>query len=177
MHTTASHRRKMVLWVLGAAMLAALVLLAAAWAQTSIVVSEHEKKVTESFTETLHCVNNNELYDQTVVYNLLTRVTAAGIDEDGNYIPPFHVHSTQVGKVVAVPHDRTGPTYTGHFNDGSQLNVNQFDGPTVTFTDRDKVTAKGSDGSRLNFHLLERITVNANGEVTVDFLRVRGESC
>jgi hypothetical protein len=174
---TASHRRKMVLWVLALAVgLAVLAAAGTAWAQPPITDTQKEK-VSESFTETFHCVNNNEPYDITVVAKDLTHITAAGIDEDGNYIPPFHLHSTFVGKVVAVPADGTGPTYTGHFNDGFQLNVNQFDEPTVTFTDRDKVTAKGSDGSRLNFHLLERITVNANGEVTVDILRVRGESC
>jgi hypothetical protein len=172
------HRRRLVLWVLGAAMLAAALALAAtgpAWAQPPVTFTQVEK-FSESFTDTFHCVNNNEPYYITVVATDVRHVTAAGIDEDGNEIPPFHEHSTLVGKVVAVPADGTGPTYVGHFNAGFQHNV-RFDGPAITFTDRDKVTAKGSDGSRLNFHLLERITVSANGELTVDFLRVRGESC
>jgi hypothetical protein len=161
--------------IIVALMLAALVALAAAGAasaQTPVTDTQVEK-FSESFTETFHCVNNNEPYDITVVARELTHITAAGIDEDDNLIPPFHEHSTFVGKYVAVPADGTGPTYTGHFNAGFQLNVNQFDGPAITFTDRDKSTAKGSDGSRLNFHLLERITVNAKGEVTVDFVKVK----
>jgi hypothetical protein len=133
-------------------MLAALVALAVAgtaWAKP-ITFTEVEK-FSESFTDTFHCVNDNEPYDITVVATDVRHVSAAGIDG-------------------------TGPTYVGHFNAGFQHNVN-FDGPAITFTDRDKVTAKGSDGSRLNFHLLERITVNAHGELTVEILRVRGESC
>ena len=165
----------MVLWVL--ALAAGLVLAAAGTALAQPPVTDTQvEKFSESFTDTFHCVNNNEPYYITVVATDVRHITAAGIDEDGNEIPPFHEHSTLVGKVVAVPADGTGPTYVGHFNAGFQHNV-RFDGPAITFTDRDKVTAKGSDGSRLNFHLLERITVTANGELTVDFLRVRGESC
>ena len=167
-------RRIIVAFMLAAAL--ALAAAGAASARTPITITTHDK-ITETFTEPFHCVNNNEPYDITVVARELTHITAAGIDEDGNLIPPFHEHSTLVGKGVSVPADGTGPTYVGHFNAGFQLNVNQFDGPAITVTDRDKSTAKGSDGSRLNFHLLERITVSANGELTVDFLRVRGESC
>jgi len=165
-------RRTIVAFILAALM--AMAIAGTAWAKP--VTFTEVEKFSESFTDTFHCVNNNEPYDITVVATDVRHVTAAGIDEDGNEISPFHEHSTLVGKVVAVPADGTGPTYTGHFNAGFQHNVN-LDGPAITFTDRDKVTARGSDGSRLNFHLLERVTLNANGELTVDFLRVRGESC
>ena len=41
-----------------------------------------------------------------------------------------------------------------------------------TYTDDHRVVAKGSDGSKINFHLHVHTTVNANGEVTADLFKV-----
>jgi hypothetical protein len=63
------------------------------------------------------------------------------------------------------------PTYTGHYREREQVIAQQFDDFIGTFSYSAVVTARGSDGSMLNFHVLERYSVNANGEVTVEFVK------
>jgi hypothetical protein len=72
--------------------------------------------------------------------------------------------------------DGTGPTWTGHYAQSSTFNSNESGG---TFTqDLGGGVSRGSDGSLNNFHGLTRYSVNANGELTVDFLKViPDESC
>jgi len=170
-----AHHRKMVLWVL--ALAAGLVLAAAgtAWAQPPITVSHHVHKDTGSFTDWLSC-QGDQLYNYTMTSHELVHVTAAGVDEDGNYLLPLHFHHTFVGKFVAVPVDGTGPTYIGHSRDVETLNAKSFEEFLGTYTDDHRVIAMGSDGSKINFHLHVRYSVNAKGEVTVDFVRVRPDA-
>ena len=170
-----SQRRTSLLLVLAAAL--TLATASVAWARTPITVSEHTHKETGTFTGYVNC-QGTELYNITVTFNELVRVTAAGVDEDGNYLPPLHFHHTFTGKFVAVPVDGTGPTFTGHGRDTETFNTKSFEEFVGTYTNDHKVNAKGSDGSKLNYHLHVRFSVNARGEVTVEFVRVRPDpSC
>jgi hypothetical protein len=161
--------RRLVLWVLGTAMAAALVLVAAASVSAEPITVTTVQKESGTFTDTFVC--QDELYDITVNDIETNHVTAAGTDEDGNPIPPFTRHYSANGQVLAVPTDGTGPTYTGHYREREQFIAQQFDDFIGTFSYSAVVTAKGSDGSMLNFHVLERYSVNANGEVTVEFVK------
>jgi len=42
-----------------------------------------------------------------------------------------------------------------------------------TDTDHNEVIAKGSDGSHVNLHELHHFTINANGDVSIEFDRLR----
>ncbi len=147
----------------------------AASAQTPITVSQHSHKTTESFTGYVNC-QGTKLYDITYTFNELARFTAAAVDEEGNPLPPLHFHHTFVGRFVAVPVDGTGPTYIGHSRDTETLNAKSFEEFVGTYTDDHMVIARGSDGSKINFHLHVGYSVNAKGEVTVDFVRVRPDA-
>lgn len=159
---------------------AAFVVLAAAGtapAQPPITDTQVEK-VSESFSdEPFLC--QDELYEQTGTGHLLTHFTAAGIDEDGNFILPLHFRFLIHAKIVAVPLDGTGPTFTGHFRSSDSENIRDVKQGEVfveTDTDHNKVVARGSDGSRVTFMEHQHFTVNANGETTVVFEKVRA-SC
>jgi hypothetical protein len=90
----------------------------------------------------------------------------ACLDANGDPIPPYHITGTFTGTVTVVPQDPSLPTFTGHFATWFGENSNQ-----KTFNDTDTFTVilTGSDGSTLKFHETAHITVNANGEVTVEF--------
>ena len=158
-------------------MLAALVALAVAGTALArpITVSHHLHKDTGSFTDFVVC-QGEKLYDITGTSTELVRFTAAGVDEEGNPLPPLHFHHTFVGRFVAVPVDGIGPTFTGHARDTETLNAKSFEEFVGTYTDDHMVIARGSDGSKINFHLHVRYSVNAKGEVTVDFVRVRPDA-
>ncbi len=72
---------------------------------------------------------------------------------------------TQTGTVTVVPDDPSLPTYTGHFAfwDGDNGNL-QNATETMTL----EVRLYGSDGSVINAHLLEHLTITATG-ATLDF--------
>jgi hypothetical protein len=143
----------------------------AASAQTPITVSEHTNKETFTATGHVYC-QGDKLYELTVTYNELVGFTAAGVDEDGNLLPPVHFHTVFIGKFVAVPIDGTGPTYYAHAREGETWNAKSFDEFVGTFTRILKTTARGTDGSKINFHWLIRYSTNAEGEdtgLTVDF--------
>jgi hypothetical protein len=168
-------RRTIVAFILAALM--AMAIAGTAWAQPPITVSHHVHKDTGSFTDFVVC-QGEKLYEITMTSTELVRFTAAGVDEEGNPLPPLHFHHTFVGKFVAVPVDGTGPTYTGHARDVETFNAKSFEEFVGTYTNNHMVIARGSDGSKINFHLHVRYSVNAKGEVTVDFVRVRpDESC
>src|SRR5829696_5037644 len=172
---TTLHRRMLVLWVLGAVMLAAALALAAAapaWAKP-ITITTHDK-VTETFTGTLHC-HPNEPSISTVTAHATLHITAAGRDAQGNLLPPFHTHRLFQGKFLIVPADGTGPTYTGHFIELETVNARSLDGFVGTYTAIEQATARGSDGSKRRMHILVRYSVNAKGKVTVDFVKVKRE--
>jgi hypothetical protein len=109
----------------------------------------------------------------TVTAHDTLHITAAGRDAQGNLIPPFHVYSLFQGKFLDVPADGTGPTYTGHFIELSTFNARSLDEFVGTYTSIEQGTARGSDGSKVRMHILTRYSVNAKGEVTVDFVKVK----
>jgi hypothetical protein len=148
-----------------------------AWARTPITVSEHSNKETGTFTGNMPC-QGDKLYNITITANEFVRFTAAGLDEDGNPLPPMHFHNLFIGKFVAVPVDGNGPTYHAHGREGETINAKSFEEFVGTYTNIHKVTARGTDGSKINYHLLVRYSVNIQGEATVDFVRIRpDESC
>jgi hypothetical protein len=84
----------------------------------------------------------------------------------------FHVHFSDHGSVVAVPVDGTGPIYTGNFWDLDSDNVRAVrNGDVLVQKDTDlmRSIAHGSDGSRAFVMTHAQLTINANGETTVQF--------
>jgi hypothetical protein len=81
-----------------------------------------------------------------------------------------HFHQRDHGRVVAVPLDGTGPSYTGNFWDSDSENIRAVKhGDVLVETDTDlfRAVAHGSDGSRAFVKAHAHFTVNANGETTV----------
>lgn len=99
-------------------------------------------------------------YDITTNARGVFHVTAAGIDEEENFIPPYHVTGTVSGTFVAVPSDGTGPTFTGRFTDrfGETEMITHSTGTTTFF-----VQGRSSDGSRVSFHLVTHYTITGTG--------------
>jgi hypothetical protein len=52
--------------------------------------------------------------DVTEVFNGEFHVLAAGIDDQGNLVPPLHFEKTVEESLLIVPDDPTLPTYSGH---------------------------------------------------------------
>jgi hypothetical protein len=132
------------------------------------------EKISESFSdEPFLC--QDELYEQTATGHVLTHFTAAGIDDDGNFILPLHFRFLVHAKIVAVPLDGTGPTFIGHFRSSDSENirsVRQGDAFVEVDTDHNMVVAKGSDGSKIRLREHFHFTFNANGDVTIEFEKV-----
>lgn len=84
----------------------------------------------------------------------------------------FFVHFSDHGTVVAVPADGTGPTYTGDFSDlDSDIVRAVRHGDVLVQKDTDimRSIARGSDGSLALVFTHAQLTINANGETTVQF--------
>jgi hypothetical protein len=115
---------------------------------------------TDTFTDIVPCRESLGAYDITTSVRGVFHVTAAAIDEDENFVPPYHVTGTSTGTVVAVPSDGTGPTFTGRFTQwfGESEMITHSTG-TQTFS----VRLSGSDGSRISFHEVAHYTINALG--------------
>lgn len=113
-----------------------------------------------------------EPYTITVNAKIVSHVTAAGIDANGDLIPPWHTNALLLGRFVAIPADGTGPTYAGRFKEG--LEHSNMNKKNETFANHYLVIAKGSDGSRLHQNLLFRYSFNANGKMN---LVVRFRDC
>jgi hypothetical protein len=134
-----------------------------AWAQPPITGTEVSTS-SESFSdEPTLC--QDELY--TVTINGRAVVHFTFFEETG----ALHFHLVDHGKVVAVPLDGTGPSYTGNFRFSDSENIRAVKHGEVlveTDTDLDRFVAHGSDGSRAFLKVHAHFTVNANGETTVD---------
>lgn len=115
---------------------------------------------TDTFTDVVPCQESLGAYEITTTARGVFHVTAAGIDEEDNFIPPYHVTGTVTGTFVAVPSDGTGPTFTGRFTDrfGETEMITHSTGTTTFF-----VQGRSSDGSRVSFHLVAHYTINALG--------------
>jgi hypothetical protein len=120
---------------------------------------------TETFTDVVPCQESLGPYDITAKERGVFHVTAAGIEGEDNFIPPYHVTGTVTGSFVAVPSDGTGPTFTGRFTQwfGENSNLKNGNG-TFTFS----VRGRSSDGSRILFHVVAHFSVSASG-VEVEF--------
>jgi hypothetical protein len=148
-------------------MLAALVVMAVAgtaWARP-ITFTEVTRFPDDSFSdESTRC--------QTELYT--TNFTNGFAVEHFTYFPntgALHYHLMFRGKIVAVPLDGTGPTYTGNYRVSDSENIrNVKRGELVEVdTDLDRFVARGSDGSRAFYKLHAHFTFNANGVLTADF--------
>ena len=127
------------------------------------------KNVVESFTDFVPCREDAGPYDITIDYNLLIHETAAAIDLanpddpfDDVLTPPFHITGTFAGTLEVVPHDASEPSFAGHFAQWFGFNTNnQNAAGTSTFT----VIGKGSDGSKVRFHVTAHFNVTPDGQV------------
>jgi hypothetical protein len=84
----------------------------------------------------------------------------------------LHFHDFAHGKVVAVPLDGTGPSYTGSFRSSDSENIRAVrhgDVLAEVDTDLNRAVLHGSDGSRAFAKFHAHFTLNANGETTVQF--------
>lgn len=75
----------------------------------------------------------------------------------------FHVIGSETGDGVLTPTDPTLPSYSGHFTSRFDNNGNLNNG---TFTNLLIIHATGSDGSRLDFHMVQHVSVSATGVTT-----------
>jgi len=146
----------------GAASVALLALAGTAWAQPPITGTE-VTTFSESFSdEPTLC--QDELYTTTA--NIRAVVHFTFFEDTG----ALHIHEVVVGKVVAVPLDGTGPSYTGNFRISDSENIRAVRHGDVLVevdTDLDRAVLHGSDGSRAFAKFHAHFTVNANGETTV----------
>jgi hypothetical protein len=118
----------------------------------------------DHFSDTLPC--GNEPYDVTVSGHVVVHFTHF-LDTD-----TLHVHFHDFDMVVAVPVDGTGPTYRGNFWDQDSDNVRVVKNGDMLVdknTDLMRAISHGSDGSRVFIMTHSQITVNANGDTTVNF--------
>ena len=116
---------------------------------------------TETFTDVVPCRESLGAYEVTITARGVFHVTAAGIDEEDNFIPPYHATGTITGTFVAAPSDGTGPTFSGHFTQrfaGETEMITHSTG-TVTFL----LHGTGSDGSRISYHAVFHYTISATG--------------
>ena len=147
----------------------------AAFAET--FTSTQVEKFSETFSDEAFLCQNRP-YTVTATGQTVTHLTAR-TDAAGNIVPPLRFHEQIHAKVVAVPLDGTGPTYVGHFHTFDLETIRSVKHGTViaeTDTDHNKVVAKGSDGSRVRLQEHHHFTINANGDVTVEFGKVKA-SC
>ena len=160
MKTAAGHTG-VVLWLLGSAVGVMLATAGTAWAQPPVTDTE-VLTFSDSFSGSLLC--QDELY--AITANGRTVVHRTFFEETG----ALYFHVVDHAKVVAVPLDGTGPSYTGTFrvSDSESIRaVKNGDVLVETDTDLERVVMHGSDGSRTFLKLHAHFTVNANGETTV----------
>jgi hypothetical protein len=144
---------------------------APAWAKP-VIFTDHEHKATTTFHDLIPCVGNGqELGTITTTETGVFHVTAAGIDANGDLIPPYHVTGTFTGTFVAVPDDSSLPTFTGRFT--TSFGDNSNSSGVILHTDTFHVIGHGSDGSTINFHDTFHVTVSARGDLIVVFDKPR----
>jgi hypothetical protein len=156
--------RRLLSFGLGALLGAWLLATAASAAEPPITGTE-VSTFSESFSdESTLC--QDELYTTTVDGHAVVHFTF--FEDTG----ALHFHDFAHGRVVAVPLDGTGPTYTGSFRSSDSENiraVRRGDVLVEVDTDLNRAILHGSDGSRAFAKFHAHFTVNANGETTVQF--------
>jgi len=118
------------------------------------------EKFTETFQEVVPCRDDLGLYTITVTVQGVFHVTAAGIEEDGDFHSalPLRDDGNRDGRCCAERRD--GPDVHGRFvNRMVETELITHSTGTLTFS----VRAMGSDGSRISFHLVSHYTINALG--------------
>jgi hypothetical protein len=121
---------------------------------------------TERFTEPFFC--GGEPYAVTANVRVVIHFTF--FEDTG----ALRFHEVVHGKAVSVPVDGTGPTYTANFWNSDSESIRAVRRGSVlveTDTDHFRAVARGSDGSRAIATFHAHFTVNANGEMTVQFER------
>jgi hypothetical protein len=159
---SAGHTRG-VLWLL--AVVAGLVLAPSgtAWAQPAEPFTD-VSTFSDDFSVSFSC--QDEPYAITANGHLILHFTYFP------YTDTLHVLVHDHGTVVAVPVDGTGPSYTGNFWDTDSNNVRVVrHGDMLVDKDTDlfRAVAHGSDGSTAFVMTHAQLTVNANGQTTVEF--------
>ena len=136
-------------------------------------------KYTDGFTGTFPC-RGGERYQVAITGHFVFHLTDRG-DPAGNFVPPFRVTAVDHGKAVVTPVDGTGPTFVGHFHNFDLETIRSLKHGTVIVevdTDLSKEFAKGSDGSFIRIEEQHHhFTVNANGDVSVEFEKDKPRSC
>ena len=143
-----------------------------AWARP-ITLTFHEKNATETFHDVIPCLGDEPVPATiTTTENSVFHVTAAGIDDQGTpdpeddvFIPPYHLTGTFTGTFIAVPDDRSLPTFRGHFTQWFGENSNR---KTLTSTFTFTVIGRAADGSVIKFHETAHFGVTPSG-VTFEF--------
>ena len=133
---------------------------AAVHAGSPPVVVTETQTITETFEGFVSCREDLGLYTITITARAVFHVTAAGIEDDGDFIAPYHVTGGSTGTTSAVPSDGTGPTFTGRFTDREGENeMITHKAQWVTFS----VRVNGSDGSQISFQFVGHYTISASG--------------
>ncbi len=144
-------RRRLLAWLTGLTLSAALLAPAAAFATETETIrfsgidSRAEANLCSGAPGTL-----------TIVFSGVLHTTDL---EDGT----IHVTGTVTGSVTFVPDDPRQPSFTGHLTEWSGENVNASN---AILTVAHNIVLHGSDGSLGKQHILFHLTVNANGTVT-----------
>ena len=81
--------------------------------RTGPVTDTFVERLSETFSDAVPC--QAERFEISGRGHMVTHFTAAGMDEDGNFNLPLRFHFLAHAKLVAVPLDGTGPTFSGHF--------------------------------------------------------------
>jgi hypothetical protein len=98
----------------------------------------------------------------TITFNAVMHVTVLTL---GPGAGDFHAIGSETGDGMLTPTDPALPTYTGHFTSRFDDNNNLHNGADSTIL---TIHATGSDGSTLDFHMLQHFSVSATG-MTVSF--------
>jgi hypothetical protein len=144
-------RRRLLAWLTGLTLWAALLAPAAALATETETM--HFRGTVSRPSQNLCSGAPGTL---TIVFSGVIHTTDL---EDGT----FHVTGTTTGTVTFVPDDPSQPSFTGHLAEWFGENVNARNS---TITIADNIVLHGSDGSLGKQHILFHLTVNANGTVT-----------
>jgi len=160
-----SRHPRVFLWLLATATGLMLATAGAASAQPPITGGD-SSPFSESFTDTLGC--DDEIYDISVSGRGWFHFTY--FDDTGALL----FHERDHAEIVAIPHDGTGVTYNGHFHDSDQESIRAVRGGDTLVeqdTDLHGGVLHGSDGSMILMRAHAHFTVNANGDLTVQFER------
>lgn len=116
----------------------------------------HQHKVVETFVDTIPvCGGEGPRYSITTTANLVFHTTEFS---DGR----VHLTFTQTGRFEAEPLRGNGPSYSGRFTIWGGFNQNK---KTANGTFTFNIRGTGSDGSRLNVHLVEHFNERPDGTV------------